>query len=219
MPGFVIVGTNTNCGKTFTSCSLLRQYSQQGLKTLGFKPVASGANFTPNGWQCSDTLLLQAASSIPCSPEEITPFCYRAPIAPHFAAKTQGLKPCTAWDLQTAHQHLLSKQPDLIIVESAGGILSPLSDEITSIDLCNLLDYPAILVIDISLGCLNSAQLCLHYIKNNRIPYAGWVANLREKNLEARYAIIQDLSKRLGEGPMPVLQKEQVPLGSYFFEQ
>jgi dethiobiotin synthetase len=200
--GFTIVGTHTNCGKTFISCSLLRHYNQQGLKTVGFKPVASGSFWTQTGWKNSDTLELQSASSLQCSEKEITPFSYQAAIAPHFAAKTQGLPPCTIKEMQQAHEVLLAKKPDIMIVESAGGILSPLSDHLTSLDLCNILGYPAILVVEISLGCLNEAQLTLSYIQHHRIPYAGWIANFKDPTLEARYAIAQDLSKRLHSKPL-----------------
>jgi dethiobiotin synthetase len=202
MKGFTIVGTQTDCGKTFTACTLLERYNAQGLQTVGFKPVASGGIWTEGKWQYSDTRLLQQASSIACTEKEITPFSYKAAISPHFAAMIEGRPQCSWEGIEAAHRTLCNKNPDVIIVETSGGLLSPLSEDLTCLDVCVLLQHPVILVVEIMLGCLNTAQLSHRCLIQSKVPYAGWIANHKHPTLDARYAILQDLSKRLHAPPL-----------------
>ena len=54
MPNFFITGTDTNIGKTTVACALLQAANEQGLSTLGIKPIASGCEQTPEGLRNSD---------------------------------------------------------------------------------------------------------------------------------------------------------------------
>ena len=57
--GFFITGTDTNVGKTFFSCQLLKKLEQEGQKTVALKPVASGCIEIPDGLRNNDAILLQ----------------------------------------------------------------------------------------------------------------------------------------------------------------
>ena len=56
---FFVTGTDTEVGKTIASCALLQAAGQRGLRTVGYKPVASGSEMTVEGLRNSDALALQ----------------------------------------------------------------------------------------------------------------------------------------------------------------
>ena len=61
---FFVTGTDTEVGKTIASCALLQAAGQRGLRTVGYKPVASGSEMTVEGLRNSDALALQRNSVV-----------------------------------------------------------------------------------------------------------------------------------------------------------
>ena len=57
---YFVTGTDTEVGKTVASCALLQAANAQRFNTVGYKPVASGSEQTPEGLRNNDALLLQA---------------------------------------------------------------------------------------------------------------------------------------------------------------
>src|SRR5512140_1088195 len=99
-PGIFVTGTNTGVGKTVVSAALVRLMADAGLRAVGLKPVATGGEpeAGTGPLRNSDALELQAASSVPLSYEDINPYCFAPPIAPHIAAAEAGVA-VTADDL------------------------------------------------------------------------------------------------------------------------
>ena len=56
--GFFITGTDTGIGKTHVTVRLMRLLQAQGLRVVGMKPVASGAEWRAGGWVNEDALAL-----------------------------------------------------------------------------------------------------------------------------------------------------------------
>jgi dethiobiotin synthetase len=61
---YFITGTDTDIGKTLSTCALLQAANRAGYRTLGYKPVASGARMTPQGLRNDDALALSGNSSV-----------------------------------------------------------------------------------------------------------------------------------------------------------
>ncbi len=179
MQGYFITGTDTNIGKTFVATRLLEQLNKTGKKTLGFKPIASGCEKTPNGLRNEDALALQQAASIACPYELVNPFAFAPPIAPHIAAAQQQITISIEQLIQAAKQ-LDTLQPDVIVVEGAGGWTVPINDQHSFADFAKALNFPVILVVGMRLGCLNHAILSYQSIVQAGVPLAGWVANCIE---------------------------------------
>ena len=93
MKAFFVTGTDTGIGKTTVACAMLEHARTLGLTTLGLKPVAAGCEMTPGGWRNSDALMLQSASTVALSYEEINPLALPAPLSPHLAARAAGRRP------------------------------------------------------------------------------------------------------------------------------
>lgn len=184
---FFITGTDTEVGKTWVACRLLEQASAAGLRTLGLKPVAAGADPAPSpcgthdGPTNEDARALMAASSIKLPYDQVNPVLLQAPMAPHLAAQQEGRRMNVARLAGYVRGALLSeaaRDPDLLLVEGAGGWKVPVNDRESLADLAVELDLPVILVVGMRLGCLNHALLTADAIRTSGLRLAAWVANV-----------------------------------------
>ena len=66
---------------------------------------------------------------------------------------------------------------DYLLIEGCGGLLVPLNDNETYLDLLKAWQFPVILVVGMRLGCLNHALLTYECLKSSNIPITGWIAN------------------------------------------
>jgi dethiobiotin synthetase len=153
----LVVGTGTEVGKTWVSARLLEAWRDSGLTVAARKPVQS---FEP-GQGPTDADILAAASG-----EEPTAICashrwYEAAMAPPMAADLLGLPSFTVAELVRE----LAWPPgstDVGLVESAGGVRSPLADDGDGVDLLRILAPDAvILVADAGLGTINGVRLAI----------------------------------------------------------
>ena len=181
--GFFITGTDTNVGKTLVSASMLRMLTSQGYSAVAIKPVASGCFIKHGKLYSKDALILQKHSSNKTlSYSSINPFAFKEPIAPHIAAKKNGINLLVSQILSKS-QEALTCNADYIIIEGAGGWLTPINDKETIADLAMAYGYPVILVVGMRLGCINHAVLTYESIKKSGLKIAGWVANIIDKNM------------------------------------
>lgn len=174
--GFFILGTDTNVGKTTVAVSLLSFLKKIGYSTLGLKPVATGALKTEFGLRNSDAIYLQKTATIPIPYEQVNPFCFLAPIAPHIAAAQQ---PCqlNVEKIVGLCELSLNLNADYCIIEGLGGIAVPLNEKETMLDLIQELDLPVILTVGLRLGCLNYAVLSYEALRKRNIPVVACICN------------------------------------------
>ena len=175
MKGYFITGTDTEVGKTFCATGLLAAFKQRGDSTIAMKPVASGCQETTDGLRNEDALLLMQEMTANATYEEVNPYAFVPPMAPHLAAERDGLTINSQLLVEQAKK--LSQRADLIIIEGAGGWLAPLNEKQSFADLALQLDIPVILVVGIRLGCLNHALLSYENIRSRGVVVAGWIAN------------------------------------------
>ncbi|MBJ7221240.1 MULTISPECIES: dethiobiotin synthase [unclassified Brenneria] len=195
-----VTGTDTEVGKTVASCALLQAANQAGYRTAGYKPVASGCEMTPEGARNGDALLLQANSSVPLDYQTVNPFAFVEPTSPHIiSAAEQRPIPLTAL---SAGLRALEAQADWLLVEGAGGWLTPLSERETFADWVAREQLPVILVVGIKLGCINHALLTAHAVAQSGLKLCGWIANDIALPGRRHQAYLDTLRQRL---PAPML--------------
>ena len=175
MKGFFVTGTDTEVGKTFCAAGLLHALQSQGLTTIAMKPVASGCEVTPEGLRNEDALLLMEQMTAQASYDEVNPYAFVPPMAPHLAASQVGLTIDSGSLVEQAT--MLATRADRIVVEGAGGWLAPLNEQQSFADLVQQLELPVILVVGIRLGCLNHALLSYESMSARGVTVAGWIAN------------------------------------------
>src|SRR5690606_5167650 len=187
---FFIAGTDTEIGKTTISCALLQAALGSVLSTLGLKPVASRCRLFGGQLRNQDALSLQALSTIDLPYEVINPYAFAPAIAPHVAAAQQGIKIELAV-VQHAFYKAQYSQPDVLLVEGAGGWLTPISAQHSMADVALCLQLPVILVVGMRLGCINHALLTAQAIAASGLPLAGWVANHLEQDMQPAASYLQ----------------------------
>ena len=193
--GFFVTGTDTGVGKTLVACSLLRAFAARGLRSVGMKPVASGAVPRGNGLVHGDVEQLIAAGNVTAPREHVNPYCFAPPIAPHIAAAEAG----TTIDLDHIGRcfNALAGGADVVVVEGVGGFRVPLGPGADTAQLAARLALPVVLVVGMRLGCLNHALLTAEAIAHRGLTLAGWVANHIDPHMAAADENVQALETHI----------------------
>lgn len=196
MSAFFITGTDTEVGKTHVSSLLLKLLAQRGKKALGFKPLAAGAEEAFGQLVNEDALSLMEAASVHGKYEQINPFCFEPPIAPHIAAQRAGVT-ISCEVLSEKYRELSSLGAEYTLVEGAGGWALPINDTQFLYDWIKHEQLPVILVVGMKLGCLNHAFLTEQAISAAGLNCVGWVANQVDPAMQEYEANLETLKQRL----------------------
>ena len=197
-----IVGTGTGIGKTYTCCRLIEYLIAEGKVAYAIKPIASGIISTEYGLINEDSYKLYMANQQHCNFKQITPFLLNTPIAPHIAAYLEHAT-LEAKQIATTTQDIVSTlNCDFVLIEGIGGVMVPLNNKETYIDILTQLAYPLILVISIQLGCLNHGLLTAMCLEYNHLKCVGWIANFIEPDMPLATANVEFLKDKLN---MPLL--------------
>jgi dethiobiotin synthetase len=165
MPAVFITGTGTDVGKTYVAAALVRSLVSRGVDVDVLKPVASG--FDPAAPQGSDPwVLIEALGRTPTMAEieRVAPFRCRAPLSPPLAAQMEGraLKADVIIDLCRTRMRETS---GVLIIEGAGGVMSPVDDHATFLDVMTALGVPALLVAGSYLGTISHTLTALEVLR------------------------------------------------------
>ena len=198
-----VTGTDTGAGKTVATAAALRLAARHGLRCAGLKPIATGGERTAPGapLRNGDALELQAAASMPLDYDTVNPFCFEPAIAPHLAARETG----TSLEVSRLVTWLHGAAPgaELRLVEGVGGWRVPLHPAGYTSDLPEALALDVILVVGLTLGCLNHARLTVEAIeRGGRCRLAGWIANEIDAAFERRDDNVDALTDLLGIPPL-----------------
>jgi dethiobiotin synthetase len=202
----LITGTDTEAGKTVVTTALAaywqKYYPQRSLGIM--KPIQSGMG---------DRELYQTLFSLEQSPAEITPLYFQAPLAPPIAAAKENRQV----DLAIVWRTLLAlqKQRDLVLIESLGGLGSPITDELTVADLAGEWRLPTILVVPVRLGAIANAVANVALARQTKIALRGIVLNCIQARQEEEIAdltpvrLIQSLTNIPVLGCVPYVENPQ----------
>ena len=146
---FFITGTDTGVGKTVVAVLVTRHLRERGFCVAALKPVCSGSR--------DDARLLRDAAGSVLSPEDVNPWHFRAPLAPLLAARKERKR--VRLREVVAHIRRVAKSFEVLVVEGAGGLLSPLGEDFDSRDLIKALGATPIIVCPNKLGAVNQVRL------------------------------------------------------------
>ncbi|HEX5313608.1 MAG TPA: dethiobiotin synthase [Gammaproteobacteria bacterium] len=194
MKGFFVTGTDTDAGKTVVAAGMIHALAARGLRVAAMKPVASGGYATAAGLRNADAEALIAAANVAAGYEEVNPYCFAPPIAPHIAAAEAGLGIEMEMILRAARA--LAARADLLLVEGVGGWRVPLGEDFDVAALAAALDLPVVLVVGMRLGCLNHAILSAEAIAVQG-KFAGWIANEIDPAMERREENVATLAAKI----------------------
>ena len=147
-----VTGSDTGVGKTVFASLLTRYLCARGFRVAGLKPICSGGR--------GDAVALHLAAGKVLALDEVNPWHFRAPIAPLLAARREHRR--VTRQQVTAHLRAVAKSFDAVVVEGAGGLLSPLGPGFDSRDLIRALRAMPVIVCASRLGAVNQALLVLN---------------------------------------------------------
>lgn len=154
----LVAGTGTEVGKTWVACRLAVALRDRELVVAARKPVLSYDSADDPA--TSDAALLARATNE--TPEAVCPphRWYPLAMAPPMAAEELGRPSFTIDDL--VHEMVWPRGTAVGVVESAGGVRSPLASDGDTVTLAERLNPDhVVLVADIGLGVLNAVRLAL----------------------------------------------------------
>ena len=155
----VICGTDTDIGKTIVS-----SFFVQGLHATYWKPIQSGTQDGTDTQTVCKLLNLEKNRYVPEA------YKFKNPVSPHWAAEkeSQEIDPAKI---------IIPKTDELLIIETAGGLMVPLTRNLLQIDQLKVWDVPIILVAKSGLGTLNHTLLSLEALRNRNLNVIGIVLN------------------------------------------
>jgi dethiobiotin synthetase len=187
LKGFFITGTDTGVGKTAVAASLVYLMNARGIRTAPVKPVQTGLPPEASGdlELCLRTAGLEAS---PAELERMNPYRLRAAASPHLAAEIEG----TRIELEriVSGCRELSGTYEALVVESAGGLLVPLTRETVTLELARRLGLPLLIVARAGLGTINHSLLTVRTAKAEGLTVAAVVLNRPEPAITDRFAEI-----------------------------
>lgn len=173
-----VAGAHTEIGKTHVACALLRSAREASLRVDALKPVVSG--FDPDDWAQSDSGRLLAAMGVELRSgalDRISPWRYRAPLAPPMAARAERASLALEAVMGFCRGRIAESDAELIVVEGVGGLMSPIADDGLSLDLLLALAAPSILVGGAYLGGVSHTLTALEVLRSRGAPPAAVIVS------------------------------------------
>jgi dethiobiotin synthetase len=159
IPGLLITGTDTEVGKTVVTGAIAAWLRRQGLRVGVLKPVATGCERRREGLVSADAEFLAHCADSPHPLDLICPQRYSEPLAPAVAAERAGMP--LDWAAVQRSLDIICRDSDILLVEGVGGVMVPLDDRHTVLDLARWLGLPAVVVARAGLGTINHTLLTL----------------------------------------------------------
>ena len=192
IPGLFVTGTDTDVGKTVIAGAIGQWFARRGLPVAVCKPIATGCRRERGDLVSADAEFLASCANSRHSLELITPVRYEEPLAPAVAAHRAG-EPID-WPLIDKSIQQLSVGSGVMIVEGVGGVMVPLDEKTTVLQMAAWLRLPAVIVARPGLGTINHTLLTIAGLRAVGVKIAGVVVNrypaedagvVEETNLDA----------------------------------
>ena len=181
--GFFITGTDTDVGKTYVSRLLADAFSDRQSVTY-MKPVQTGCPRDARGsLTAPDFDYVMKGKALPSAElDDHVPYRFEPACSPHLAASRAGVM----ISLEHIREKYLrvSNKRTITIVEGAGGVLAPLSETTSMLDLIEHLRLPVIVVTSPRIGTLNHTFLTVQALERRGITPAGIVVNCTEETVK-----------------------------------
>lgn len=169
MSAFFITATGTEVGKTLVTAALCHQLREAGQNVRALKPVISG--ITEDDWAGSDSAVIAEALGLPrtlATLDALSPFRYKAPLAPSMAAALEGRTLDTGELLKVCSAFLALD--GIRLIEGVGGSFVPLAGRTLVADWIAGLKLPSLVVTGSYLGTLSHSIATLEAMATRGLP-------------------------------------------------
>jgi len=223
MQSFFITATGTDIGKTFITAGLIKAACAKRLQVEALKPVISGFDIkNPQGSDAA--VLLEALGREPTREayDAISPWQFSAPLSPDMAARKEGK--AIAFDSLAAFckdhvaackdhvaackDHVAAARNDILFIEGVGGVMVPLNDTTTVLDLIAALHIPVVLVSGTYLGAISHLLTALSALASRAIKPCAIVLNETPDASVATLDTIETLGSFCKAIPLVVVSRD-----------
>ncbi|MGM8897204.1 MULTISPECIES: dethiobiotin synthase [unclassified Psychrobacter] len=176
-----VSGIDTDIGKTYATGMIAKALMTQGISVITQKLVQTGVTIDNNGTMsiADDIITHRRLMGIPLQSYDLDfttcPYRYQKPASPHLAVKLANavLDPKVV-DNAT---RCLQADYDVVLLEGAGGLLVPITEQLLTLDFIATQGYPIVLVTSGRLGSINHTLLSLEAIKARGLSVHSIVYN------------------------------------------
>jgi dethiobiotin synthetase len=172
--GFFITGTDTDAGKTVVSAAVLVSMRAAGIDAVPMKPVQTGGVMQGGSLKSPDLefcLRMAQFEPTPGELQDMSPILYEPACSPHLAAAKTGREISLDRIVEAFHSLLL--RHERVVVEGAGGLLVPLGEDKTMLDLMSMMGLPVIIAARPGLGAINHTLLTIRELERAGIILHG----------------------------------------------
>ncbi len=200
MNSFFVTGTDTGVGKTLVAGGIAAAMKARGVDVGVMKPVESGCRENGGRLLAQDAVFLKEMAGCADEMSLINPYSLKEALTPALAAEREGVE-IDLERIRSAYAALAARHR-VMIVEGAGGILSPLWKDLTTADLAKMLGLPLLIVARASLGTINHTLLALYYARTEAIPVLGVVVNHTAPAAGLAGSLGPESLRRWGKAPL-----------------
>ncbi|ENV43954.1 dethiobiotin synthase [Acinetobacter schindleri] len=163
---YFVSGIDTGIGKTYATGFLAKIWNAQGIRTITQKLIQTGN--TDLSEDIEQHRKIMGCGLLPEDQQKLTmPEIYSYPASPHLAARLDQ-RPVDFQKIEQATQQLAA-QFDRVLLEGAGGLMVPLTEDLLTVDYIAAQQLPVILVTSGRLGSINHTLLSLELLKQRKI--------------------------------------------------
>ncbi len=195
MAGVFVTAIGTDCGKTHVSTAILRELRAQARPAFALKPLMSG--FSREALEASDAGRLLTAMGRPVDVGGVADICWKSFtdwLAPNVAARRAGV-PLDYADMLAFVRMRLTASEGAALIEGAGGVMSPLTDARTNIDLASDLGLPVMLLARNYLGAVSHTLTALEVLAARGLETRVIVVTEPSPEADAASALIEELTR------------------------
>jgi dethiobiotin synthetase len=176
MDRLFISSIGTGIGKTLVTSILCYQLRRAGRAAGAIKPVVSG--FRDDDFESDPAVILRALgkSWTPEAIAKISPWRFAQPVSPHLAARAEGRGP-SLQELVAFCRESEDASDDFLLIEGAGGIMTPLGDDFTVLDVAASLGHAVVLVTGSYLGAISQTLTAVEVIRARGLSVRGVIAS------------------------------------------
>ena len=206
-----ITGTNTDVGKSIVTGLIARHYINNHHSIVTQKWIQTGAEGFSADIQMHWELMGCSKHDYSDYLTDICPYHFKLPASAHLAAKQENKE--IDVDVIKASYFRLKQDFDHVLVEGSGGLMMPINEQLTSLDLVKALQLPVLIVFSNELGAINHTLLTIEQCRQHDLEIISIVGN-QIKN-EHEDALISDDNPRIIKTLSGVSILAQIP---YFID-
>lgn len=184
---YFIAGSTTDVGKTFLIEKICEKFREKKVNFDIVKPIISGFSINDSNNDSARILKALEYDLTIKNFDKISPWRFETPISPNIAANRENKKIDFTKVVSFCNEKIAESEKNnkFLFIESAGGIMSPINDDKTFLDLATSLKIPVLFITANYLGAISNTLCSLEAMKaKNIIPEIVIINNhLSENNL------------------------------------